>query len=90
MSFSIILEIFFIIIFLSLLINFEFGVCMYDLILFFTLSSCGYSKIYNNETNIKIKINVLEAEGDSKINNILMTTLNNISISPTLISVHGD
>ncbi len=49
------------------------------LILFFALSNCGYTKIYNNDTNIKIKINVIEAEGDSKINNILISEIKRVS-----------
>ena len=48
-------------------------------ILIFFISNCGYTPIYNNKNETKIKINVLSIQGDKKINNILKTDIKRIS-----------
>ena len=48
-------------------------ISLFILILF--LSNCGYTPIYNNDYKTKIKINVLDIEGDNKINNLLITDI---------------
>ena len=47
------------------------------LILFFT--NCGYTPIYNNDKDIKIKINILEISGNKKINNLIISDIKKIS-----------
>ncbi len=52
-------------------------ISLFILILF--ISHCGYSPIYNNENETKIKINILNTEGDKKINNLLISDIRKIS-----------
>ena len=50
---------------------------LFILILF--ISHCGYTPIYNIDNKAKIKINILSAEGDKKINNLLVSDIKKIS-----------
>lgn len=52
-------------------------ISLFILILF--ISHCGYTPIYNNDYKTKIKINVLDIEGDNKINNLLIADIKKIS-----------
>ena len=52
-------------------------ISLFILILF--LSNCGYAPIYNSENKTKIKINVLSAQGDKKINNFLISEIKKLS-----------
>ncbi len=49
------------------------------LLLIFFIPHCGYTPIYNNDNNTKIKINILNTEGDKKINNLLISDIKKIS-----------
>ncbi len=52
-------------------------ISVFLLILF--MSHCGYTPIYNNDNKVKIKINILEAQGDKKFNNLLISDIKKIS-----------
>ena len=49
------------------------------LILILFISHCGYTPIYNKENQTKIKINILNTQGDKKINNLLISDIKKIS-----------
>ena len=49
------------------------------LILILFISHCGYTPIYNKENQTKIKINILDTQGDKKINNLLISDIKKIS-----------
>ena len=52
-------------------------ISLFILILF--ISHCGYTPIYNNDNKVKIKINILNAQGDKKFNNLLISDIKKIS-----------
>ena len=52
-------------------------ISIFILILF--ISHCGYTPVYNNDNKTKIKINILNTEGDKKINNLLISNIKKIS-----------
>ena len=52
-------------------------ILIFILILF--ISHCGYTPVYNNDNKTKIKINILNTEGDKKINNLLISNIKKIS-----------
>ena len=49
------------------------------ILIFFSLSSCGYTPIYSDKNNIDYSIVVLEMKGDRDINNFLKSNLNRYS-----------
>ena len=49
------------------------------LMLILFISHCGYTPIYNKENQAKIKINILDTQGDKKINNLLISDIKKIS-----------
>ena len=45
------------------------------IILLIFLSNCGYSSIYKNQTSLNFQINIIEAEGDKVMNNLIENQL---------------
>ena len=52
-------------------------ISLFIIILF--ISHCGYTPIYNVDNNAKIKINILNTQGDKKINSLLISDIKKIS-----------
>tara|TARA_B100000902_G_scaffold120237_1_gene120572 strand:+ start:780 stop:1232 length:453 start_codon:yes stop_codon:yes gene_type:complete len=51
------------------------------IIVILLISNCGYTPIYHNENNPKIKINIINIQGDKKINNLLISNIKKVSRS---------
>ncbi len=49
------------------------------IIVFFSLSSCGYTPMYSDKNNIDYSIVLMETKGDRDINNFLKSNLNRYS-----------
>ena len=54
------------------------------ILLFFLLSQCGYSKVYNDNTE-NFSVNVLSMNGDSEINNLIKKHLKKYKNSSEII-----
>ena len=52
-------------------------ISLFILILF--MSHCGYTPIYNSDNKTKIKINILNTQGDKDINNLLISDIKKLS-----------
>ena len=50
------------------------------IILLLFLSGCGYSSIYKNQNSINFQMNIIEAKGDSQLNNLIKNQIKLYSI----------
>ena len=50
------------------------------IILLLFLSSCGYSSIYKNQNSINFQMNIIEAKGDSELNNLIKNQIKLYSV----------
>ena len=50
------------------------------IILLLFLSGCGYSSIYKNQKSINFQMNIVEAKGDSELNNLIKNQIKLYSV----------
>tara|TARA_B100001057_G_scaffold465629_1_gene521960 strand:+ start:1941 stop:2399 length:459 start_codon:yes stop_codon:yes gene_type:complete len=50
------------------------------IILLLFLSGCGYSSIYKNQNSINFQMNIIEAKGDSELNNLIKNQIKLYSV----------